>query len=155
MSIPGTAAVTILAACLLLLVLLYVAWGQSGWLSDETLMMHTGRSKPVAMAIQGAAVRGVGPFNKEVSSNNIRSNHGRNKKKQDRLAIVLEFAGDGPESIPPYLSVFCVGAAAAIDTADFLILHNGALNRSTWPPILPPPFTFTISGRRRPWRRDS
>jgi hypothetical protein len=127
MSIPGIAAVTMLAACLLLLVLLYVAWGQSGF-SDKVMMMHSGGgSKPVAMAIQGAAVRGVGPRNKKMVSSNIRSKHGRNKKKQNRLAIVLPFAGDGPESIPPYLSAFCVGAAAAVDTADFLIFHNGAL----------------------------
>jgi hypothetical protein len=104
MSIPVIAAVTMLAACLLLLVLLYVAWGQSGF-SDKVMMMHSGGgSKPVAMAIQGAAVRGVGPRNKKMVSSNIRSKHGRNKKKQNRLAIVLPFAGDGPESIPPSLS---------------------------------------------------
>ena len=57
-----------------------------------------------------------------VSSSNINS-----KPRSHRLAIVLPFAGDGPESIPPYLRVFCVGAAAAKDTADFLIFHNGAL----------------------------
>jgi hypothetical protein len=92
MSIPGVAAVTMLAACLLLLVLLYVAGGQSGF-SDEAMMMHSsGGSKPVAMAIQGEVVRGLGPLNKELVSNNIRSKHGRNKKKQNRLAIVLAFA---------------------------------------------------------------
>jgi hypothetical protein len=129
--IPGTA-VTALAACLLLLVLLYVAWGQSGF-PDETMMMQSGGSNTVAMAIQGAATRGgVGPLTKNLVLSKLRSKEGRNafssnKKKQNRLAIVLPFAGDGPESIPPYLSVFCVGAAAAVDTADFLIFHNGAL----------------------------
>jgi hypothetical protein len=83
------AAVTMLAACLLLLVLLYIASGQSGLFSDEAMTIHSGGgSKPVAMAIQGAAVRGVGPLNKEVTSNNIRSKQkGRSKKKQNRLAI--------------------------------------------------------------------
>jgi hypothetical protein len=81
-----------LAVCLSLLVLLYVAWGQSGF-SDEAMMIHCGGgSQPVAMAIQGAAMRGEGPLDKELVSNNIRSKHGRNKKKQNRLATVLAFA---------------------------------------------------------------
>jgi hypothetical protein len=39
-----------------------------------------------------SAVRGVGALNKELVSSNIRSKHGRNKKKQKRRAIVLPFA---------------------------------------------------------------
>jgi hypothetical protein len=34
------------------------------------------------MAIQGAAVRGVGPLNNELVSSNIRSKHGRNKREE-------------------------------------------------------------------------
>lgn len=131
MRIPGTAVAAI--ACLLLLVLLYVAWGQLGFSDESSMMSHSGGSKSTTNVIQGAATRGVGPLNKEMTlvSSNIRTKQGRHtfikKKKQNRLAIVLPFAGDGPESIPAYLSVFCVGAAAAVDTADFLIFHNGAL----------------------------
>jgi hypothetical protein len=46
------------------------------------MMMYSGGSKPVAMAIQGVAVRGVGPLSKELVSNNIRSKHGCNKREE-------------------------------------------------------------------------
>jgi hypothetical protein len=56
--------------------------------------------------------------------------------------MVLPLAGDEPEIIPPYPSVFCVGAAAAIDTADrtfsYSTIWSSGMNHSTWPPMVPP-----------------
>lgn len=44
-----------------------------------------------------------------------------------RIAIVLPFIAAGPELIPPYLELFCMGAAGSMDTVDFLLIHNGVL----------------------------
>ena len=45
-----------------------------------------------------------------------------------RLAILLPYLG---LDIPPYLSLFCLGAAGASSVADFIVPHNGIL--SEWP----------------------
>jgi hypothetical protein len=114
------------ATCLLLSVV-YLVWEQLALpvdIAGEGIGI-----KPVVT--QGAAGRGAGALSKVL--NNVRTAghantlHVGGRKGKNRLAIVLPFAGVGPESIPPYLSVFCVGAASAADTADFLIFHNGAL----------------------------
>ena len=54
--------------------------------------------------------------------------HGR---PYHRLALLLPFVGDGPEQIPAYLSLFCQGATAAADVADFFLIHNGVLSSIT------------------------
>jgi len=46
-----------------------------------------------------------------------------------RIAMILPFVGTGPESIPSYLNAFCVGAAGASDLVDFILVHNGVLDR--------------------------
>ena len=50
---------------------------------------------------------------------------------EHRIAIILPFVGQGPQDIPPYLQVFCLGAAAAAPIADFLLIHNGVLSSSS------------------------
>ena len=49
------------------------------------------------------------------------------KKGTHRLAIILPFAGQTPDDVPAYMNLFCRGARAASDVADFLIIHNGVL----------------------------
>lgn len=44
-----------------------------------------------------------------------------------RIAIVLPFIGKGPESIPPYLGLFCTAAGGAAGLVDFLIFHPGVM----------------------------
>jgi len=46
-----------------------------------------------------------------------------------RIAIVLPFIGKGPESIPPYLGLFCHAAGGAASLVDFLIFHPGVLEK--------------------------
>mmetsp|Transcript_11465 Transcript_11465/g.31687 ORF Transcript_11465/g.31687 Transcript_11465/m.31687 type:complete len:918 (-) Transcript_11465:2633-5386(-) len=53
--------------------------------------------------------------------------HTKNKKHARRLAVVLPFVGDSPDSVPSYLNLFCRGARAASDVADFFLVHNGIL----------------------------
>lgn len=60
-------------------------------------------------------------------SHSHRRHHRRVFRGKHRLAVVLPFVGSGPEAIPAYLDVFCVGAAAASQVADFLLIHNGVL----------------------------
>jgi hypothetical protein len=56
--------------------------------------------------------------------------------KQPRLAILIPFVGEGPESIPPYLNLFITSAAGSSDLADYFIFHNGVL-KHYHPGILP------------------
>lgn len=49
------------------------------------------------------------------------------KKRPHRLAMVLPFVGQSPDNVPTYLNLFCRGARAAADVADFLLIHNGVL----------------------------
>ncbi|CAB9510131.1 expressed unknown protein [Seminavis robusta] len=51
----------------------------------------------------------------------------RSKSSTPRIAIVLPFIGKGPESIPPYLGLFCGAAGGAAQLIDFLIFHPGVL----------------------------
>eukprot|EP00980_Cylindrotheca_fusiformis_P008019 scaffold1706_cov116-Cylindrotheca_fusiformis.AAC.22 len=45
-----------------------------------------------------------------------------------RIAIIIPFVGEGPESIPPYLELFCISAAGSASLVDFLLIHNGVLD---------------------------
>ena len=45
--------------------------------------------------------------------------------KDHRLAILLPYLA---LDIPPYLSLFCMGAAGAASVADFIVPHNGIDN---------------------------
>jgi hypothetical protein len=45
-----------------------------------------------------------------------------------RIAIIIPFVGEGPESIPPYLELFCTSAAGSASLVDFLLIHNGILD---------------------------
>lgn len=48
--------------------------------------------------------------------------------KKHRIAIIIPFVGQGPESIPPYLELFCTSAAGSASLVDFLLIHNGVLD---------------------------
>lgn len=62
------------------------------------------------------------------SSSSQRRQHDRpGQQQQQRLAVILPFVGSSVADIPPYLSLFCTGAVAAHDVADFWIFHNGVL----------------------------
>lgn len=53
------------------------------------------------------------------------------KKRQHlnhRIAVMIPFVGDGPESIPPYLNLFVAAAAGSSSLVDFFIFHNGVLD---------------------------
>lgn len=50
-----------------------------------------------------------------------------NEQDPPRIAIVLPFIGKGPESVPPYLGLFCGAAGGAASLVDFLIFHPGVL----------------------------
>ena len=60
--------------------------------------------------------------------------HNKNNKQHQhqpaphRLALILPYVGEGPEQVPTFLNLFCQGARAAADVADFLIVHNGVLS---------------------------
>jgi hypothetical protein len=45
-----------------------------------------------------------------------------------RIAVLIPFVGNNPESIPPYLNVFITAAAGTSDLLDFYIFHNSVLN---------------------------
>jgi hypothetical protein len=45
-----------------------------------------------------------------------------------RIAVLIPFVGDNPESIPPYLNVFITAAAGSSNLVDFYIFHNSVLN---------------------------
>jgi hypothetical protein len=45
-----------------------------------------------------------------------------------RIAVLIPFVGDGPESIPPYLNLFVAAAAGSSSLVDFFIFHNGVLD---------------------------
>jgi hypothetical protein len=45
-----------------------------------------------------------------------------------RIAVLIPFIGDGPESIPPYLNLFVTAAAGSSSLVDFYIFHNGVLD---------------------------
>lgn len=45
-----------------------------------------------------------------------------------RVAILIPFLCDGPESIPPYLNLFVTAAAGSSSLVDFFIFHNGVLD---------------------------
>jgi hypothetical protein len=53
----------------------------------------------------------------------------QNNPSEPRIAIVLPFIGKGPESIPPYLGLFCGAAGGAASLVDFLIFHPGVLEK--------------------------
>lgn len=65
--------------------------------------------------------------------------------KHRRIAIVIPFAAQGPESIPSYLNAFCAGASNVQDVADFLIFHNGVFDST--PSSTSARRTTTRSGR--------
>ena len=50
------------------------------------------------------------------------------KKAHHRLAILMPYLAD---NVPPYLSLFCMGAVGTAPVADFLVPHNGILR--DWP----------------------
>lgn len=54
----------------------------------------------------------------------------RSKKidSKHRIAVLIPFIGDGPESIPPYLNLFVTTAAGSSSLVDFFIFHNGVLD---------------------------
>ena len=59
-----------------------------------------------------------------------------------RIAIVLPFIGT-PESIPPYLELFCTAAGGSASLVDFLILHPGVLDSfATRNNVCPPNVKF-------------
>ena len=47
---------------------------------------------------------------------------------EHRLALIVPLIGQGVHSIPPYLNLFCYGAAGIGSVADVLIFHNGFLS---------------------------
>ena len=47
---------------------------------------------------------------------------------EHRIAVLIPFIGDGPESIPPYLNLFLTAAAGSYSLVDFFIFHNGVLD---------------------------
>jgi len=57
----------------------------------------------------------------------------RGGKDKHRIAIVIPFFGESPESIPSYLNLFCTAAAGSASLVDFLIIHNGVLEAYTEP----------------------
>lgn len=57
--------------------------------------------------------------------NRVPSHH---QAVKHRVAILLPYLG---LDVPPYLSLFCIGAAGASSVADFVIPHNGIL--TNWP----------------------
>ena len=67
------------------------------------------------------SIPAVGTF----SSLSKRLGHGGSRH---RIAIIIPFVGEGPESIPPYLELFCVAAVGSSSLVDFLLIHNGVLD---------------------------
>ena len=57
----------------------------------------------------------------------------RGRKSKYRIAVVIPFFGESPESIPSYLNLFCTAAAGSAALVDFLIVHNGVLEAYTEP----------------------
>jgi len=49
----------------------------------------------------------------------------KSQPNEHRLAIVIPFIGQGQDSIPSYLELFCATAAGSAGLADFLIFHDG------------------------------
>jgi hypothetical protein len=52
----------------------------------------------------------------------------RSLELNHRIAVLIPFVGDGPESIPPYLNLFVTAAAGSSSLVDFFIFHNGVLD---------------------------
>lgn len=79
-----------------------------------------------------------------ISSTTTTKTRFRGNKQQHRIAIVIPFFGESPESIPSYLQLFCTAAAGSFSLVDFLIVHNGVLEAYTEP--TPPNVIFINIG---------
>lgn len=69
-------------------------------------------------------------FSLNSKTNSQLTTHGwiKTKDSEHRIAVLIPFIGDGPESIPPYLNLFVTAAAGSSSLVDFFIFHNGALD---------------------------
>ena len=55
----------------------------------------------------------------------------KDPSEDHRLAIIIPFIGQGQDSIPSYLELFCQTAAGSAGLVDFLIFHDGIFGPST------------------------